>query len=268
MGSLVLVRLVIGSFLFNRFIKLVVAMKKYSQILISILFIISVILLSGCGTAEAPAPEEATPTPEFFGSSSENREDPAQDEEPAADEAPVEEDQDEVGQACLIGTWQTVPGSVSGYLSEAMNSTSDGGITFGVENEQGYLTLKYDEAGQVEGLAEEYQVTVTIAEIDTAIDVVMVLSGSAEYTADDSTLTIIDPNYDAEAIGEGLVAGMQTDEQVARIELTPGSFAAQSGPIAIEAEPESEGSGEYSCEGDTLIIEITDLSTIEWERVE
>lgn len=242
-------------------------MKKHWKVFISILFAVSVVFLSSCGPAEAPALEEPTPTPEFAASSSENSEAPAQDEEPAAEEAP-EVVQEQVGQACLIGTWQTVPGSVSDYLLNAMNSTSEGGITFGIENEQGYLNLKFYEDGQVEGLAEEYQVTVTVEEIDTAIDVEMVLSGSAEYTADSNSLTFIDPNYDAEAVGEGLVAGMQTDEQVARIELTPGHFAAQSGPITVNEETDPEGSADYTCEGDSLVIEIPDLSAIEWERVE
>ncbi len=241
-------------------------MKKNGKVFISILFAVSVVFLSSCGPAETPTPEEGPEIPAPAGSS-EDSEAPAQDEEPAAEEAP-EEVQEQVGQACLIGTWRTVPGSVSDYLLNAMNSTSEGGITFGIENEQGYLTMKFYEDGQVEGLAEEYQVTVTVEEIDAAIDVVMVLSGSAEYTADSDKLTFIDPNYDAEAVGEGLVAGMQTDEQVARIELTPGHFAAQSESIAIEGETDPEGSADYTCEGDSLVIEIPDLSAIEWERVE
>jgi hypothetical protein len=242
-------------------------MKKNWKVFISILFAVSVVFLSSCGPAETPTVEEAPEMPPPAASSKESSEDLAQDEEPAAEEAP-EKEQEEEAQACLIGTWQTVPGSVSDYLLNAMNSTSEGGITFGIENEQGHLTLKFYEDGQVEGLAEEYQVTVTVEEIDTAVDVEIVLSGSAEYTADGNKLAFTDPNYDAEAVGEGIIAGMQTSEQAARIELTPGHFAAQSESMAFEGETDLEGSADYTCEGDSLVIEIPDLSAIEWERVE
>jgi len=237
-------------------------MKLRLKVFLIGLIVLGFVFLSGCSLLNSQDPE-----PE------QNQELAADQELPQNEEQNQESDQDQEsstasGGECLVGTWQTVPGTISDYLSEAMNSTADGAITFSVEEIEGYLSLEFTEEGEMLGQADEYQVRVTIEELGSEIEIIMSLSGSAEYAADGSTLTITDPDYDAVAAGEGLLAGIQTGEQVVRLDLEPGSFSVQGGPLAMSDEVESTSGTPYSCEGDSLTLEIPDFSSVNWIRVE
>lgn len=147
-----------------------------------------------------------------------------------------------------------------------MNSSTEGAITFDVEEAEGYLSVVFTESGEMQGAAEEYRVLVTIEELGSEMEVILSLSGAAEYTADGSTLTITDPDYDGRAAGESLVGGIQTGKQEVRLDLEPGSFSAQGGPLAVSDDVETTSGILYTCEGDQLTFEIPDLASIDWAR--
>jgi hypothetical protein len=228
------------------------------------LIVLGLVFFSGCSFLNSP---ELESEPEQNQEIDADQELP-QNVEPDQEQNAEHESSPSAGGQCLVGNWQTVPGTISDYLSEAMNSTADGAITFGVEEIEGYLSLEFTADGEMLGQADEYQVRVTIEELGSEIDIIMSLSGAAEYAADGSTLTITDPDYDAVAAGDGLIAGIQTGEQVVRLDLEPGSFSVQGGPLAMSDEVESTNGTSYSCEGDTLTLDIPDFSSVDWVRVQ
>lgn len=234
------------------------------------LIVLGLVFFSGCSFLNSP---ELESKPEENQEMNADQELPLNEEKDQNQESDQDQDQDQEngqvsGEECLVGNWHTVPGTISDYLSEAMNSTADGAITFGVEEIEGYLSLEFTADGEMLGQADEYQVQVTIEELGSEIEIIMSLSGSGEYEADGSTITITDPDYDAVAAGDGLIAGIQTGEQVVRLDLEPGSFSIQGGPLAMSDEVESTNGTSYSCEGDTLILDIPDFSSVEWVRVQ
>lgn len=222
------------------------------------LLIISLAVLSACSLQNSPVQEPV----------SDQGQELNQNQDSDLDQDSEQESSVAGGNECLVGSWQTVPGSISDYLSEAMNSSGADTITFGVEEIEGYLSLEFTSDGEMLGKADEYRVLVTIEELGSEIEIIMSLSGSAEYEADDSMLTITDPNYDAEASGDGLIAGIQTGEQVVRLELEPSSFSLQGGPLVMNDEVESTSGTSYSCDGDSLILDIPDFSSVAWYRVQ
>jgi hypothetical protein len=149
-------------------------------------------------------------------------------------------------------SWQTVPGTVSGYLSRAMNLSTEGAITFGVEEVEGYLSVVFTESGEMQGAAEVCRVRVTIEELGSELEGILSLSGAADYTAVGNTLTITDPDYDGRASGESLAGGIQRGKQEVRIDLEPGSFSAQGGPLAVSDDVDTISGKPCTCEGDLL----------------
>lgn len=186
---------------------------------------------------------------------------------PSGDE-PVETAEPSGDPGCLVGTWQTVPGTVEAYLSNTFNAyATDAPVTFGVEEVGGHLTMSFDESGMMTGAADEYRVTVTIEELGAAIDVVVVLSGSAQYSADGSTLTVTDPDYQGTSVGDGIVQGIQTGEQEVVVNITPGAMSVEGGPFSVQESGDTGGAGQYECSGDTLRTSFSEYGNIEWMRV-
>jgi len=196
----------------------------------------------------------------------ESTEEPA--DQPEATEPPDEPPIGSSDPGCLVGTWQTVPGTVESYMQAVFDKPSAAsGATFNVTEVEGYLTMSFDDSGNMTGDADEYKVNVAIPELNASIDVVVVLSGSAQYTADESTISVTDPNYQGSSLGDGVVEGIQTGAQEVVVNITPGAFSAQSGLFSIQEEGDSGGDGHYECSGDTLLTAFSEYGPVEWMRV-
>jgi hypothetical protein len=226
--------------------------------------VLSLVVFSACSPQDSPVQETVTVQVLEI----DQNQDSELDQESEQDQNSDQQSSAAGGNECLVGSWQTVPGSISDYLYEAMNSTGSDTITFGVEEIQGYLSLEFTSDGEMLGKADEYRVLVTIEELGSEFEIIMTLSGSAEYQANATELMITDPNYDAEASGDGFIAGIQTGEQVVRIDLAPGSFSLQGGPLVMSNEVESTSGTSYSCAGDSLILDIPDFSSVAWYWVQ
>ena len=193
--------------------------------------------------------------------------DPPEDS-PEATEPPEDPPGGSSDPGCLVGTWQTVPGTVESYMQAVFDKPSAGtSVSFNVTEVAGYLTLTFDDSGNLTGNADEYTVNVAIPELNASVDVVVVLSGSAQYTADESTITVDDPNYQGTSLGDGVIEGIQTGQQVVTVNITPGAFSAQAGPFGIEETVDNGGAGRYECSGDTLYTGFSEYGPVEWMRV-